>query len=259
MDLKLKDKVVLITGSTGGIGSAITRAFAAEGAKLAISSTRQEKLDALIPTLGIDDSRIMGYVMDANHEEEVKGFVDAAVECFGHIDIVIPNAGYEGKSGPIQETELEDFMKVYTLNVFSPMFLMKHAVPHLLERDSGAIVVIASAGSYTPTANMSAYVSSKYAVAGLTKCVAQEVGPHGIHVNYICPGPVDTDMMRRIEKDMFGDSMAQEEAEKLFASTALDKRYCRPEEVASAVLYLASEVSAHTMGMPMQLDAIVQG
>ena len=89
--------------------------------------------------------------------------------------------------------------------------------------------------------------------------MANEVGPSGVHVNYICPGPVDTDMMRRIEFDTFGDSMTHEEAEKIFAATALDKRYCQPEEVAFATLYLASEVSAHTTGMPMHLDSIVMG
>ena len=149
MDLKLKDKVVLITGATGGIGSAITRAFAAEGAKLAISSTRQEKLDALIPTLGVD-------------EDHVKGFV--------------PNAGYEGKCVPIQDVDMAEVEKVYSLNVFGPMYVMKYAVPYMLKQQSGAIVVIASAGSYTPAATMSTYCSSKYAVAGLTKCVANEVG-----------------------------------------------------------------------------------
>ena len=259
MDLKLKDKVILLTGSTGGIGSAIARGFAEEGAKLAISSTRQEKLDALIPTLPCDEDHVMGYVMDATNEQEVSNFVDAAVEHYGHVDVVIPCAGYEGPTLGIHEMDSAEFEKVYTLNVYAPMYLMKYAVPHLVQQKSGAIVVIASCGSYTPTANMGAYVSSKYAVAGLTKCVAQEVGPHGIHVNYVCPGAVDTDMMRRIEKNVFGDSMTSEEAQAIYASAALDNRYCRPEEVAWAVLYLASEVSAHTQGMAMHLDAIVQG
>lgn len=259
MDLKLKDKVVLITGATGGIGSAITRAFAAEGAKLAISSTRQEKLDALIPTLGLDEGHVKGFVVDATKEDQVKAFVEGAAEYFGTVDVAIPNAGYEGKCVPIQDVDMDEVDKVFALNVFSPMYVMKYAVPYMLKQQSGSIVVIASAGSYTPAATMSTYCSSKYAVAGLTKCVANEVGAAGVHVNYICPGPVDTDMMRRIEFDTFGDSMSHEEAEKIFAGTALDKRYCQPEEVAFAALYLASEVSAHTTGMPLHLDSIVMG
>ncbi len=257
MDLKLKDKVVLLTGSTGGIGSAIARAFAAEGARLAISSTRQEKLDAFIPTLGLDEGHVKGFVVDATKEDQVKAFVDGALEVFGTIDVVIPNAGYEGKASPIAGQDTEDFEKIYTLNVYSPMWLMKYAAPVLEEKGAGSMVVIASAGSYTPTATMQAYVSSKYAVAGLTKCVAQELMPKGIHVNYICPGPVDTDMMRRIEADQLGPDFPHDKAMELFAGTALDKRYATPEEVANATVLLASEVTAHTCGMGFNLDAIV--
>ena len=255
MDLKLKDKVVLITGGTGGIGTAIVKAYLAEGAKVAFSSTSQAKIDALLPTLEGD---VAGFVADMNREEDIKAFVENAKAKFGTIDIVVPNAGYEGKAHPVQDMTLELFQQTYMLNVFSVMLLMKYAAPTLIEKKSGAVVVVASAAAYEPTAGNSAYVSSKYAVAGLTKCVAMELGPHGIHVNYVCPGPVDTPMMLRIEKDFFGDSMTHEEAMAMLAGTyAMDKRYAKPEEVANAVLYLSSEVSAHTAGMGMHVDSKV--
>jgi NAD(P)-dependent dehydrogenase (short-subunit alcohol dehydrogenase family) len=155
--------------------------------------------------------------------------VDETVAAYGTIDVVVNNAGYESKVCPIADQTTEEFVKAYTLNVYSPMWLMKYASPVLAEKGAGSIVVLVSAGSYTPTATMQTYVSSKYAVAGLTKCVAQELMPKGVHVNYVCPGPVDTDMMRRIERDTFGDAKTHEEAEKIFASTALDKRYARPQ------------------------------
>ncbi len=255
MDLKLKDKVVLITGGTGGIGTAIVKAYLAEGAKVAFSSTSQAKIDALLPTLEGD---VAGFVADMNREEDIKAFVENAKAKFGTIDIVVPNAGYEGKAHPVQDMTLELFQQTYMLNVFSVMLLMKYAAPTLIEKKSGAVVVVASAAAYEPTAGNSAYVSSKYAVAGLTKCVAMELGPNGIHVNYVCPGPVDTPMMLRIEKDFFGDSMTHEEAMAMLAGTyAMDKRYAKPEEVANAVLYLSSEVSAHTAGMGMHVDSKV--
>ena len=255
MDLKLKDKVVLITGGTGGIGTAIVKAYLAEGAKVAFSSTSQAKIDALLPTLEGD---VAGFVADMNREEDIKAFVENAKAKFGTIDIVVPNAGYEGKAHPVQDMTLELFQQTYMLNVFAVMLLMKYAAPTLIEKKSGAVVVVASAAAYEPTAGNSAYVSSKYAVAGLTKCVAMELGPNGIHVNYVCPGPVDTPMMLRIEKDFFGDSMTHEEAMAMLAGTyAMDKRYAKPEEVANAVLYLSSEVSAHTAGMGMHVDSKV--
>ena len=255
MDLKLKDKVVLVTGGTGGIGTAIVKAYLAEGAKVAFSSTSQAKIDALLPTLQGD---VAGFVADMNREEDIQAFVENAKAKFGTIDIVVPNAGYEGKAHPVQDMTLELFQQTYMLNVFSVMLLMKYAAPTLIEKKSGAVLVVASAAAYEPTAGNSAYVSSKYAVAGLTKCVAMELGPNGIHVNYVCPGPVDTPMMLRIEKDFFGDTMTHEEAMALLAGNyAMDKRYAKPEEVANAVLYLSSEVSAHTAGMGMHVDSKV--
>ncbi|MCR5153865.1 MAG: SDR family oxidoreductase [Lachnospiraceae bacterium] len=258
MDLKLKDKVVILTGGTGGIGTAIVKAFLREGAKVAFSSTSQEKIDKLIPTLNAPAGTVAGFVADMNKEEDIKNFVEGAKAKFGTIDIVVPNAGYEGKSHPVQDMTLELFEQTYMLNVFSVMLMMKYAAPTLIEKQSGSVVVIASAAAYEPTAGNSAYVSSKYAVAGLTKCVALELGAVGVHVNYICPGPVDTPMMLRIEKDFFGDSMTHEQAmAALSEHYALDKRYAKPEEVADAVLFLASEVSAHTAGMGMHIDSKV--
>ncbi len=257
MDLKLKDKVVLVTGGTGGIGSAIVRGFLAEGAKVAFSSTRQEKANALIAELDAGD-QVAGFVADMNSEEDIKNFVEGAKAKFGTIDVVVPNAGYEGKAHPVQDMTLDLFQETYMLNVFAVMLTMKYAAPTLIEKQSGSVVVVASAAAYEPTAGNSAYVSSKYAVAGLTKCVALELGPVGVHVNYVCPGPVDTPMMLRIEQDFFGDTMTHEEAMALLAGNyAMDKRYATPEEVANAVLYLASEVSAHTAGMGMHVDSKV--
>ena len=257
MDLKLQDKVVLVTGGTGGIGKAIVKAFLAEGAKVAFSSTRQEKADALMAELDAGD-KVQGFIADMTKEEEIQGFVEAAKAHFGTIDVVVPNAGYEGQAHPVQDMTLDLFEETYMLNVFSVMLMLKYAAPTLIEKKSGSVVVIASATAYEPTAGNSAYVSSKYAVAGLTKCIAMELGPVGIHVNYICPGPVDTPMMLRIEKDFFGDTMTHEESMAMLAgSYAMDKRYAKPEEVASAVLYLASEVSAHTAGMGMHIDSKV--
>lgn len=254
MDYQLKDKVLLLNGSTGGIGQAIARAFAREGCKLALASTSQAKLDKFIPTLEIAPENLKTFVVDVTKEDEVKAWVDGAYNHFGHIDIVIPNAGYEGAYMEIQDCTYENYLKVYTINVFSVMFLMKHAAPYLIKQKSGAIVTIASNGSYTTAAGMSTYCSSKHAVAGLAKSVALELGPHGVHCNYICPGGVDTDMIRRIEKNTFGDTKTHEECEAIFAASYLDKRYCKPSEVADLALFLASPVSSHIMGSGIRLD-----
>lgn len=254
MDYGLKDKVVVIAGSTGGIGKALTRAFAREGSKLAISSTKQEKLDEFKKELQLPEDRLRMYVCDVTNEESVKNFVEGAARDFGGIDVVVINPGYEGKYEPIQDATIESYMKVYNVNVFGAMYMMKYGARELLKKQHGAIVQIASNGSYTGAPGMGAYCSSKHAVAGLTKCVALELGPHGIHVNYICPGGVETPMIHRIEKNTFGDTKTHEEAEQVFGAQYLDKRYCKPEEVADLALYLASDVSSHMMGSGIRLD-----
>ena len=257
MDLHLQDKVAIVTGGTGGIGTAIVKAFLREGARVAFSSTSQAKIDALLPTLDAAEGQVKGYVADMTKEEDIKSFVEAAKADFGTIDVVVPNAGYEGQAHPVQDMTLDLFEKVYMLNVFSVMLTMKYAAPTLIEKQSGSVVVIASAAAYEPTAGNSAYVSSKYAVSGLTKCIAMELGPVGVHVNYICPGPVDTPMMKRIEKDFFPEMSHEEAMAVLAGAYAMDKRYAKPEEVADAVVYLASDVSAHTAGMGMHIDSKV--
>lgn len=254
MDYGLKDKVVLITGATGGIGQALAKAFAGEGSRLAVSSTRQEKLDAFIPSLGLDADHIYTALCDVTKEEQVQAFVEGAAEHYGGIDAVIINPGYEGPTENVVDAKLESYMKVYNVNVFGVLYTMKYGARELIKRGSGAIVVIASNGAYTGAAGMGAYVSSKHAVAGLTKCCALELGPQGIHVNYICPGGVETPMIHRIEQNTFGDSMTHEEAEQVFGAQYLDHRYCKPEEVADLALYLASDVSSHLMGSGIRLD-----
>lgn len=254
MNLNLKDKVVMITGSTGGVGEALTRAFAAEGCRLAISSTKQEKLDKLVPTLDIAPENLLTFVVDVREEEQVKNMVEKTVEHFGRLDVQVNNAGYEGKSLPVDMQTVENMMSVYNINVFGPLFGMKYAIAQMKKQKSGAIVNISSQGSITGAATMSAYVSSKHAVFGMSKCAALEVAELGIHINCIGPGPIDTPMMTKLEKQALGENVTKEEAMKIFAASYPDKRYAKPEEVADLALFLASDKSSHITGSLVTMD-----
>ena len=170
MDLNLKDKVVMITGSTGGVGEAVVKAFAAEGCKLAISSTKQEKLDNMLPGIDIAPENLLTFVVDVTKEEEIKDMIEKTVEKFGSLDVQINNAGYEGLSIPVDEQTMENMMKVYNVNVFGPLFGMKYALRQMKKQGSGAIVNISSQASCTGAATMSAYVSSKHATLGNSQC-----------------------------------------------------------------------------------------
>lgn len=255
MDLKLKDKVVLITGATGGIGQAVTKAFLEEGSKLAITSTKQEKLDQLLADLGNPgEDRVLGLVVDVTKEDEVKKAVEKTVEHFGSLYSVVPNAGYNGEYQEVKDATVENYKNVFDINVYGVLYTIKHALPYMIEAGSGSVVVLASEGSYVGSPGMGAYVASKHAVAAIVKTAATEVGDKGIHCNYVAPSAVDTEMMRRIEKNTFGDTKTPEEAERFFADATFDKRYAKVEEVAACCLYLASEVAAHTMGWGIRID-----
>lgn len=255
MDFKLKDRVIFVTGATGGIGSAVTNAFYNEGAKLAVTSTRQEKLDSLLEELGNPpEERVKGFVVNVANEDEVKQAIDAAVNHFGDLYSVVCNAGYDGEFAHVKDTTREIYDKVFDINIFGLLWTMKHAIPYLIENKKGSIVAVGSSGSYVGSAGLSAYVASKHALAGIVKSVAKEVGPDGVHVNFVAPAAVNTNMMRRIEENMFGDTKTQEEAMAIIAGGSIDKRYAEPEEVATAVLYYASEASAHIMGQGLRID-----
>lgn len=254
MDLGLKDKVVMITGSTGGVGETLVKAFAAEGCKLAISSTKQEKLDNLLKNVSIDPDKLLTFVVDVTNEEQIKDMVDKTVAHFGSLDVQVNNAGYEGKSLLIDQQTVENMMAVYNVNVFGPMFGMKYAVAQMKKQGKGAIVNISSQGSITGSPTMSAYVSSKHAVFGMSKCVALEVAELGIHINCIGPGPIDTPMMTKLEKQALGENVTKEEAMKIFAASYPDKRYAKPEEVANLALFLASDLSSHITGSLVTMD-----
>lgn len=254
MDLGLKDKVVVVTGATGGIGQAIVEAFLAEGACVACTSTRQEKLDKYLPTLGQPEDRVRGYVVDVRKEEEVKKAIDQIAKDFGGIDVMVPNAGYNGDAQFIEACTDENWRTVFDINVFGVLYAMKHAIPYLKQRPWGSIVAIGSEGSYVGSPAMGHYCASKHAVMGLIMSAATELGPEGIHVNFVAPSAVDTDMMRRIEKNIFGDTKTPEEAERFFADASLDKRYAKPKEVADLTVFLASPNAAHIMGYGVRID-----
>ena len=137
MDLHLKDRVVLITGATGGIGQALTRAFAAEGCKLAISSTSQAKLDAFTPSLGLDEGHLKTFIVDVTKEEQVKAFVDGAHAAYGRLDVLVINAGYEGKVEMIQDVQKETYDKVFGVNLYGPLYCMKYAAPYMIAQKQG--------------------------------------------------------------------------------------------------------------------------
>lgn len=253
MDFGLKNKVVVITGSTGGVGQSLVKEFAKEGAKLSISSTSQEKLDKFVPNLDIDSDHLLTSIVDVTKEDQVKQFISKTIKHYGSLDVLVPNAGDEGKSLPIEKQTYENFEHTFAVNVFGVMYCMKYAAPQMIKQNSGHIVVIASNGSMVGAPAMSQYCSSKHATLGLVKSVALELGSHGINVNAVSPGAIDTDMMKRIEKMAF-PNLTHEEVYKKYAAAYLDNRYTTPKEVADVAVFLASDQASHINGGAVRID-----
>ena len=163
MDTGLKDKVVLITGSTGGIGKSLAKAFAGEGAKIALTSRSQEKVDALVAELDVPADHVATFIVDVAVEEQVKAAVEGTIEKFGALDVLVNNSGDNGSYKPIAELTRDDFLKVYDINVFGVMYSMKYAIPQMRKQGKGNIVNITSEGEFVGAAGMAPYCSSKHA------------------------------------------------------------------------------------------------
>ena len=254
MDLKLKDKVVIITAGTGGCGQALVRAFAAEGCYLAVSSTSQEKLDKFIPTVDIAPDHLFTGIVDMTVEADVKNFIDSAVSHYGHVDSLVINQGYEGVRGLLEDADIDNWKRVFDVNVFSVLYCLKYTAPYFKAQKSGSIVINCSDGAYMGSPGLSHYASSKHACSGLAKSATFELAAYGVHVNCICPGGIETPMIRRIEEMQLSHLETREERIAAFCAAYPDRRYCLPEEVANMALFLASDLSKHCNGSGIRLD-----
>ncbi len=245
-------KVAIVTGASGGIGSAVVKQLSEKGAKLTLVGTSQEKLDKLAKDLNLKEGTFITVPSDVSKEEDVKNYVDKTIEAFGQIDILINNAGYESKVTPIVDTPLEDFRKVIGINVEGIFNGMKYVLKHMIPRKSGVIVNTASVAGLMGSPGLSAYTASKHAVVGLTKTAALEVAQFGIRVNAVAPSPVDNRMMRSIEDAITGGK--GEMAKKEFEKNIPLGRYATNEDIANMIIFLASDQASFLTGGIYRVD-----
>jgi NAD(P)-dependent dehydrogenase (short-subunit alcohol dehydrogenase family) len=239
--------VVLITGALTGIGRATALAFARAGAHLVVSGRSQQAGESLVEKLrelGADAEFIRA---DVRHEEEVSALVDKTVARFGHLDVAVNNAGTEGKLGPIAEQSAETYAATFDTNVLGTLLSMKHELRVMSPRRSGSIINISSLLGRVGGAGAAVYAASKHAVEGLTKSAALEVAASGIRVNAVTPGPIETGMLNRYVKS--DDNVKAQVA----ASVPL-KRIGGAEEIAQAVVFLASDKASFITGESLAVD-----
>jgi NAD(P)-dependent dehydrogenase (short-subunit alcohol dehydrogenase family) len=250
--MMFRGKTVIVTGATGGIGTAVAKLFAEQGANLAVQSTAAEKLEKLKASLALPAQRIEGFVLDIRDEAAVSNMVAKSVEKFGAIDVLVNNAGKLGNAKPVTDIPAEDFEEMIRINLFGPFFVTKHVLRRMKAQKSGTIVTVAStAGLYSGP--LVAYTAAKHALIGMMKCVALDAIKDGVRVNTVAPGAVDTPMMvvAATNAGMGADIGAFRNA---VESGIPDGHYASPEEVANTVSYLASKLSSHIVGQVLVVD-----
>jgi NAD(P)-dependent dehydrogenase (short-subunit alcohol dehydrogenase family) len=249
----LQDKVVLITGGGGGIGAAAGKAFLENGAKVALVGRTQKNLDAAVEPLGGVSDRLITICADTSLEEDTRRYVDETIAKFGRIDVFFNNAGIEGKVAPIVDQKVEDFDKVIAINVRGTWLGLHFVLPSMYAQKSGSIINTSSIGGLVSgPMPVSPYVTSKFAITGMTRIAAMESAPYNVRVNSIHPSPVETKMMRALEAGANPDD-PEGVAKSVAASIPLG-RYAESGDIASLVLFLASEQSSFITGSNYRID-----
>ncbi len=238
-----KDKVVVITGGTRGIGLEIARVFLENKAKVIIFGSKEETVNKTLAILKDEGFEAEGFYPNLNDYLDIESVIKKIIEKHGHIDVLINNAGISANK-KIEETSSLDFEKIMDLNVNAIFNMTKAVVSYMKERKSGVILNTSSMVSIYGQPSGVGYPASKFAVNGLTKSLARELAPFNIRVNAVAPGIINTDMVANLPKEMI---------EPLIKTIPLG-RIGQPRDVANAFLFLASDMASYITGEILQVD-----
>ena len=245
----MNGKVIAITGGAGGIGEATARMAHAQGASVVITDREAGPVEAIAKSLG---ERAAGLAVDVTRRDDNERMVAEALERFGRLDGVFLNAGIEGEVGPFDSRSDAVWEKVFAVNVHGVRLGVEAALPALRKAGGGSIVMTSSVAGLRGASGLSPYVSSKHAVIGLMRCLAAELGPEGIRVNTLNPGPVDNRMMRSIEEQ--ANPGHGDEVYKAFVARVPLGRYVTNEECAGMAVFLFSDAASGCNGNTYLVD-----
>lgn len=246
--MRLPEKVALITGGNSGIGLATAKLFADEGAKVMIAARDSDRAVAALRSIGADHDQGRYVVCDVQLEDDCRGAVDATFEAFGRLDVLVNNAGIIYRGRDVVHTTLEEWDKMFAVNVRGAFLMSKFALPEMIRAGSGCIVNVASYFGLVGGKGVAAYCASKGALVQLTRAMALDHADEGVRVNCVCPGSVQTPMIDQAWAE-YGDG-----APELWAAKHPIGRIAQPDEVAQAILYLASSASSFVTGAALPID-----
>ncbi len=243
----MKNKVILITGGTSGIGKTTALKFGAAGAKVVVSGRRESEGQAVVAEIAAAGGEAIFIKADVAVESDIAALVAKTVETYGRIDIAFNNAGVE-LTGAITDVSEVDYRKVFDINVWGVLAAMKHEIPVMLKQGGGVIINTSSIAGQIGMAGAGVYVASKHAVDGLTKAAAIEYAKQGIRVNAVSPGAIVTDMLNRFTGG------GSDEAIQYMNSLHPVGRLGHSEEIANAVFFLASDDASFITGTTLAVD-----
>lgn len=247
--MQLKNKRAIVTGGAGGIGRATARAFAAEGARVVVVDLNTEGATNVVDDIVARGGDAIALTADVSMENDVKRVIDETVTAIGGIDVVFNNAGIIRRATAI-DTTVEEWDRVFAVNVRSIFLMCKYAVPVMAADGGGSIVNTGSGWGLKGGANALSYCASKGAVVNMTRALAIDHGPQGIRINSVNPGDTNTRMLRDEARQLSANQVT-------FLAESADRplgRVGEPEEIAAAVLWLASDASSFVTGSALVVD-----
>jgi NAD(P)-dependent dehydrogenase (short-subunit alcohol dehydrogenase family) len=250
---RVKDKVIILTGAASGIGRATAILFAKEGAIQVLSDIDEKGLHETYEMIKEKDKTDIMNV-DVRKSNEVKKMIDFTIKKHGRIDVLIPNAGVV-RVGPVEDFPDEDYNLLIDVNLKGLFYTCKHAIPHLKKQKFGSIITLASVAAHIGQEVHANYCSTKHGVLGFTKGLALDMAPFNVRVNSVSPGATDTPMLRSdVSKQAKDRGLDFETVKKEFEAQGVIGHWAKPEEIATGILFLATEESSYMTGSDLRID-----
>lgn len=252
--MRVKDKIVILTGAASGIGRSTAILFAKEGATQILSDISEKGLKETLELIedGKDKTTIMK--VDVRNPDEIKNMIDSTIEKYGRIDVLVVNAGVV-RVGQIETFLDEDYDLLIDVNLKGTHYTCKYAVPYFKKQKSGSIITLASVAAHIGQVAHANYCSTKAGVLGYTRALALDLAPYNVRVNSVSPGATDTPMLQSdVAKQARDRGVTYEEVKKEFEQEGVMGRWATPEEIATGILFLATEESSYITGADLRID-----
>lgn len=252
--MRVKDKIVVLTGAASGIGRATAILFAKEGAIQVLSDIDEMGLKETYETLGSAKERTTIIKLDVRNSDEVRNMIDSTIDKYGKIDVLIVNAGVV-RVGPVETFSDDDYDLLIDVNLKGTHHTCKFAVPYFKKQRFGTIITLASVAAHIGQVAHANYCSTKAGVLGYTRALALDLAPYNIRVNSVSPGATDTPMLQSdVAKQAKDRGVDYDAVKKEFEEEGVIGRWAKAEEIATGILFLATDDSSYMTGADLRLD-----